>query len=206
MNAFETAQQLGFTGDDPKEIVEALRDTGLTASKISLAYLTDLLRTRGMLTKLPYEDPDTGMKWTGSVVTMIVELRRMGHPALSEVNRWFGHITDPRSEYFDTTRVEFSVPFWTLAQAIGGEEKMPSIQDFAAVAELGGGWLFANLTVEQFAQQEHEANDARTAEKLQTKRNNWKERFDAALNKIGTSESADGIADVLTIAKEMESA
>lgn len=34
----------------------------------------------------------------------------------------------------------------------------------------------------------------------------WKERFDAALNTLGTSEAADGVAAVLTIAKQMESA
>ena len=202
MNAYATAQKLGLTGK-PAEIVATLQNSGLTARKISLSYLTDLLRTRGMLTKLPYEDPDTGMKWTGSVITMIVELRRMKHPALSEVNRWFGHITDPRSENFDTTLLEFSVPFWTLSQAIGGEDKMPSLQDFAAIAALGGGWLFANLTVEQYVQQETEARDAETAAQLHGKRDNWKERFDAALNKIGTSETAKGIADIIVITQEM---
>jgi hypothetical protein len=30
---------------------------------------------------------------------------------------------------------------------------MPSAADFAAVAALGGGWLFADLTAEQFAAQ-----------------------------------------------------
>ena len=99
--------------------------------------------------------------------------------------------------------MEFSVPFWTLAQAIGGEDKMPSREDFAAVAELGGGWLFANLTVEQYVQQETEARDAETAAQLHGKRDNWKERFDAALNKIGTSETAKGIADIIVITQEM---
>lgn len=34
----------------------------------------------------------------------------------------------------------------------------------------------------------------------------WKQRFDAALNTIGTVEAADGVTAVLAIAKEMESA
>jgi hypothetical protein len=40
-----------------------------------------------------------------------------------------------------------------MAQAVAGGPGMPSAADFAAVAALGGGWLFADLTAEQFAAQ-----------------------------------------------------
>ena len=59
------------------------------------------------------------------------------------------------------------------------------------------------------------AGDAVTAEQcfsawaadaLATKKQNWKTRFDAAMNKLGTSEQADGIADLRAIADELEAA
>lgn len=91
------------------------------------------------------------MKWSGSVIHMIVTLRDSGHPELSAVNQWFGHVTDPRAESFDTTLPEFATPFWLLSQSVAGGEGMPTADDFAAVAALGGGWLFADLTDEEFA-------------------------------------------------------
>jgi hypothetical protein len=45
-------------------------------------------------------------------------------------------------------------------------ENIPSAADFAAVAALGGGWLFADLTAEQFATQRQAAIDAETAAEL----------------------------------------
>lgn len=167
MNAYEKSIELGLTGD-PEEIVAALRATGLTERKISLAYLTDLLRTRKMLTKLSYEDPETKMKWSGSVIHMIVTLRDSGHPALPAVNQWFGHVTDPRAEYFDTSLPEFAAPFWLLSQLVAGGEGMPSSEDFAAVATLGGGWLFAELTVEDFAAQKAAAEALAAKDELST--------------------------------------
>lgn len=44
------------------------------------------------------------------------------------------------------------------------------------------------------------------AEETQTKRDDWRQRFDAALNTLGTLEQAAGIADVRRIADEMEPA
>lgn len=165
MNAYETAQQLGLTGTD-SEIAAALKATGLTAQKISLGQLTLLMRDREMLTKLTYEDSATGMKWNGSVINMIIGLRGQSHPALAAINKWFSHITDPRSETFDTTDQDIASEFWTLAQNFGGIPTMPSSADFAAVADLGGGWLFSDLTVEQFAVQRQASIDTATAAEL----------------------------------------
>ena len=151
-NAYEKAVSLGLTGTDA-EIVATLKAMGLTARKVNLGELTLLLRNRSMLTKLTYEDPQTGMKWNGSVAMMIVGMAAGNHPALPAVNKWFSHITDPRSESFDTTDPAIAAEFWGLAQAVGGGKGMPSVADFAAVAALGGGWLFADLTDVQFAAQ-----------------------------------------------------
>lgn len=193
MNAYEKAQSLNLSGTDA-EIVAALIATGLTAQNISLGHLTLLMRDRSMLTKLTYEDPATGMKWNGSVINMIIGLRGQSHPALAAVNKWFSHITDPRSETFDTTDREIASEFWTLAQNFGGIPTMPSVQDFAAVAALGGGWLFSDLTAEQFAAQRTTAQASAATEAA---RNVLTTVFHAYLNAIGTSEQSDRKADLL---------
>jgi hypothetical protein len=84
-----------------------------------------------------------------------------------------------------------------LSQAVAGGELMPSIADFAAVAALGGGWLFADLTAEQFAAQ-------RTAAETATQKQVLRFRIDAAWNQIGSSEQAAGIADLRAICDELE--
>lgn len=198
MNGYEKAESLGLTGTDA-EIVATLKAKGLTARKVNLGELTLLLRNRSMLTKLTYEDPQTGMKWNGSVAMMIVGMAAGKHPALPAVNKWFSHITDPRSESFDTTDPAIAAEFWGLAQAVGSGPGMPSAADFAAVAALGGGWMFADLTVDQFAEQ-------RAATETEQARQSIRSRLDAIWNKIGTSEQSDGITDLRAIADELEAA
>lgn len=51
-----------------------------------------------------------------------------------------------------------------------------------------------------------ECEAAWVADELQAKKDNWRMRFDAAMNTIGTSEQADGIADLRAIADELEAA
>lgn len=66
---------------------------------------------------------------------------------------------------------------------------------------LDGGRPFKDLTVEQFeAQKLDYENSQAAAAKLQ----GWRERFDAAMNTLGTAEAANGIADIRAIADEME--
>lgn len=159
MNAYEKAQQLGLTGTD-SEIVAALKAMGLTARPIRLDELLFLLNNRGMLVRL-IRPADTGEKWAGTVVNMVLWLNANGTPEQSfAVNQWFSHITNDRNNLFDTTNPLFASSFWSLSQLLAGGETMPSAADFAAVATLGGGWLFADLTVEQFTAQ-------RTAAELQ---------------------------------------
>jgi hypothetical protein len=149
MNAYAKAQALGLTGTDA-EIVAALQSTGVTARSIVLSELLFLLNFRGMLTKLVSNNADE--KWTGSVLAMKAAIAADA-TATAHVDRWLSHITNPRNTHWDTTDANYAGPFWALSQAVAGGPGMPSVDDFAAVAALGGGWLFADLTAEQFAAQ-----------------------------------------------------
>lgn len=159
MNAYEKAQALGLTGTDA-EIVSALKSTGLTARPIVLAELLFLLNFRGMLTKLVSNNADE--KWTGSVLAMKAAIAA-DPVSTAHVDRWMSHITNPRNTHWDTTDVAYSAQFWAMAQAVAGGPGMPSVADFAAVAALGGGWLFVDLTAEEFAAQRQAAVNAETA-------------------------------------------
>jgi hypothetical protein len=190
MTAYENAQQLGLTGTD-SEIVAVLKSTGLTARPIVLAELLFLLNFRGMLTKLVSNNADE--KWTGTVLAMKA-LIAADPVATAHVDRWLSHITNPRNTHWDTTDSAYSAPFWAMAQALAGVPGMPSAADFTAVAELGGGWLFADLTVEQFSAQRQAAQAAAATEAA---RNVLTTVFHAYLNAIGTSEQSDRKADLL---------
>lgn len=196
MNAYEKSVELGLTGE-PADIVAALRATGVTARKIPLAELLFTLNNRNMLVRL-IRPADTGEKWAGTLVNMTLYLNENGTAdQAAAVNRFFSHITNDRNSFFDTTDPEFAAPVWMLAQNLAGQPTMPSSEDFAAVAGLGGGWLFADLTVEEFAAQRQ------AAEAVQL-RNEMRSRLNAAWNKIGTSEQANGIANLRAIADELE--
>jgi hypothetical protein len=156
MNAYEKAQSLSLSGTDA-EIVAALKATGITARPIVLAELLFLLNFRGMLTKLVSNNADE--KWTGTVLAMKAAIAA-DPTATAHVDRWLSHITNPRNTHWDTTDPAYSAPFWAMAEAVAGGPGMPSAADFAAVAALGGGWLFANLTAEQFAAQRQAAEAA----------------------------------------------
>jgi len=191
MTAYEKAQQLGLTGTD-SEIVAVLKSTGLTARPIVLADLLFLLNFRGMLTKLVSNNADE--KWTGSVLAMKAAIAA-DPSALAHVDQWLSHITNPRNTHWDTTDANYSAPFWALFQAVAGGPGMPSVADFAAVAALGGGWLFADLTVEQFAAQRTAAETEYAAIALRAELTT---AFHAYLNAVGTSEQTDRKADLLT--------
>jgi hypothetical protein len=193
MNAYEKAQQLGLTGTDV-EMVAALRATGITARPIVLSELLFLLNFRGMLTKLVSNNADE--KWTGTVLAMKAAIA-VDPTATAHVDRWLSHITNPRNTHWDTTDPAYSAPFWSMAQAVAGGPGMPSAADFAAVAALGGGWLFADLTAEQFAAQ-------RIATEASATRQALRSRIDAAWNQIGTAEQTHAIAEFRAIADELE--
>jgi hypothetical protein len=153
MNAYETLINLGLTGTDAEQVA-TLKATGVTARPIILAELLFLLNFRGMLTKLVNNNSDE--KWSGTVLAMKAAIAADA-VATAHVDRWLSHITNPRNTHWDTTDANYAAPFWALSQAVAGGQGMPSVEDFAAVAALGGGWLFADLTAEQFAAQRNAA-------------------------------------------------
>jgi len=149
MNAYETSINLGLTGTDAEQVA-TLKATGVTARPIVLAELLFLLNFRGMLTKLVNNNSDE--KWSGTVLAMKAAIAADA-VATAHVDRWLSHITNPRNTHWDTTDANYAAPFWAMSQAVAGGPGMPSAADFAAVAALGGGWLFADLTAERFAAQ-----------------------------------------------------
>lgn len=195
MNAYEKSIELGLTGTDA-EIVAALTASGVTSTKIDLAYLMELLNFRGMLRKT---DGSGGQeRWIGTLQHLKAALVAANHTAaVSAYETWFSHVTNPRQTHWGTSRPEYAAGFWWMRSTFAGGDGMPSSEDFAAVASLGGGWMFADLTVEQFAAQ-------RTSAEANQLRSELRSRIDAAWNKIGTSEQSDGIDDLRAIADELE--
>ena len=164
MNAYETSISLGLTGTDAEKVA-TLKATGVTARSIVLSDLLFLLNFRGMLTKLVSNNSDE--KWSGTVLAMKAAIAGDA-VATAHVDRWLSHITNPRNTHWDTTDANYAGAFWALSQAVAGGQGMPSVADFAAVASLGGGWLFADLTVEQFAAQRATSEALQAQQSLQS--------------------------------------
>jgi hypothetical protein len=169
MNAYQKAQSLGLTGTDAEQAA-TLKATGVTARPIILAELLFLLNFRGMLTKLVNNNSDE--KWSGTVLAMKAAIAADA-VATAHVDRWLSHITNPRNTHWDTTDANYAAPFWALAQAVAGGPGMPSVEDFSAVAALGGGWLFADLTTEQFAAQRNAAASEADRQQFQSEWVSW---------------------------------
>lgn len=204
MNAYETAQSLGLTGTDA-EIVAQLVATGVTERPISLAYLMEMLNLRAMLRKT---DGSGGQeRWQGSLQNLKGALVALGlTDKVTAYEMWFSHVTNPRQVAWDTTLVQYAAGFWEMYINFAGGELMPSAEDFQAIAALGGGWKFATLTEQEYADQVTAAAEEAAAATWQLQQNVWRGRFDATLNTLGTAEQADGIADLRAIANEMEGA
>ncbi len=156
MTAYEKAIALGLSGTDG-EIVATLQATGVTTSKIDLSYLMELLNFRGMLRKT---DGSGGQeRWVGTLQNLKSALVSMNQTdAVTAYETWFSHVTNPRQAHWDTTLPEYAAGFLAMRNSFAGGEGMPTTDDFAAVAGLGGGWLFADLKVEQFAAQRQAAD------------------------------------------------
>lgn len=166
MNAYEKSIALNLDGTDA-EIVAALKSTGVTASKIDLAYLMELLNFRGMLRKT---DGSGGQeRWIGTLQNLKSALIAMDQSAaVVAYETWFSHVTNPRQTHWDTTLPDYAAGFFAMKESFAGGEGMPSSEDFAAVATLGGGWLFAELTVEDFAAQKAAAEALAAKDELST--------------------------------------
>jgi len=165
MNAYQYATQAGFTGTDA-EVVAQLKASGVTAQPIDLAYLLELLNFRNMLRKTDGNSGDE--RWKGTLQNLKSALVALGlNDKATAYEMWFSHITNPRQSRWDTTQIAFAAPFWEMRLAFADQPTMPTSTDFAAVAALGGGWLFADLTVEQYAAQKSAAELAATKKSLE---------------------------------------
>lgn len=169
MSAFQKSIDLGLTGTDAEKVA-ALKATGVTARPIVLSDLLFLLNFRGMLTKLVSNNSDE--KWSGTVLAMKAAIAGDA-VATAHVDRWLAHITNPRNTHWDTTDASYAGTFWALSQAVAGGQGMPSVADFAAVAALGGGWSFADLTVEEFAAQKATSEALQAQQSLQSEWVAW---------------------------------
>jgi hypothetical protein len=169
VNSFLAAQKFGLAGTDQK-IVTQLIASGVTASPIDLAYLMETLNFRGMLRKT--DGAGGTERWIGTLPNLKAALIALSQTeAVVGYETWFSHVTNPRQAKWATNQPEYAAPFWALRNAFADQPTMPTSADFAAVAALGGGWLFAELTVEQFAadktayeQQQQDAEAERLAE------------------------------------------
>lgn len=151
MNAYQYAQQNGIAGTD-QEIVTQLVASGVTAAPIDLAYLMETLNFRGMLRKT--DGAGGTERWIGTLPNLKAALIALSQTeAVVGYETWFSHVTNPRQVKWATNQPEYAAPFWALRNAFADQEAMPTSADFAAVAALGGGWLFADLTVEQYVEQ-----------------------------------------------------
>ena len=206
MNAYEKAQQLGLTGT-PAQIVAQMQATGLTPSKIDLGELLHRMNRRKMLTRL-VRPADTGEKWSGTVVNMILAVNIGGTADQKDaINEWFSHITGDRNSYFDTTDVAVSAPFWLMRNMFGGQETMPTVADFDAIADLGGGWAFATLTEDEYSadQTAYEAAQAARAALLtiQNRRQAWDTLAASIRSQIESGALADDAAVLAALTTEL---
>ena len=199
MNAYEKSIALNLDGTDA-EIVAALKSTGVTASKIDLAYLMELLNFRGMLRKT---DGSGGQeRWIGTLQNIKAALVALNQTAaVTAYETWFSHVTNPRQTHWDTSQPQYAAGFWAMRSTFVDGDGMPSSEDFAAVASLGGGWMFSELTVEQFATQR---TDTETKVATIIARNNRRSLYDTFENAIGTSEQPAKIIEMRAMLDALE--
>ena len=150
-------------GKTPAEIVAILQADIRTQKPIDLGQLLFVLNNRGMLVRL-IRPADTGEKWSGTVVNMILYVNDQGDPQqAAAVNQWFSHITNDRNQKFDTTDPAFAGLVSLMKSTFGGQPGMPSVADFDAIFELGGGLKFASVTESEVQKviSQHNAEESR---------------------------------------------
>lgn len=131
-----------------QQIADYLRATGLTHRSINRADLVHNLNMVGMLRKIVSNNDNE--KWTGTVLNMQDAIMLGGTQEQQDgIRLWFSHITNVSNTIWDTTQVSFAAPYWQMVQIFAGMAGMPTLEDFTAIAALGGGWRFAELTAEQ---------------------------------------------------------
>jgi hypothetical protein len=162
MHAYQKAVSLGITGDD-KTMFETLQQYGLTHYPIKLGDLLFMLSDRNMMVRL-IRPADTGEKWAGTLVNLILFVNQNGTPEqVVAVNKFFSHITNDRNIQFDTTNPAYAGAVWAMRQAFQDQPGMPSSADFDALADLGGGAIAT--TLEDFSIQRKQTEDLAAQQK-----------------------------------------
>lgn len=197
--AYEKAQSLGLTGTD-EEILTTLRP--ITVQPINLAYLMELLNFRGMLRKT---DGSGGQeRWVGTLQNLKATLAALNLAEfVTAYELWFSHVTNPRQVSWDTREPQWASAFLAMQTNFAGGDGMPTAEDFEAVVALGGGRPYIATTVEEFAAQRTTAETLAAAESL---KQNWRQRYDEAMNTLGTGEQSAGVTALRLIADEFEAA
>ena len=142
MIQYSDISALVAAGQTPAQIATALQGSGLTHRPIMLGDLLFLLSGRGMMVRL-IRPVDSGEKWAGTLVNLINFCNDTEHPLAMPVNQFFSHITNDRNVKFDTTDPQYAGLFLAIVATFGGQSNMPTVEDFQAVAALGGGFKFA---------------------------------------------------------------
>jgi len=198
MNAYEKAQQFNLSGTDA-EIVAALqaiprhyRNTYITGgpSNSESVNLLHLLTARHRIMGM-----GSAQQWIGPLIDLENDNQQVA--TIMSILRPMLQVNDTLVYCADS---DDAAGMLNALSAIVGQLTGKPEQVLAEVALLSGGRIgaeFTDLTPEQFAAQRI------TAESLSQKQA-LRLRIDAAWNKIGTSEQANGIADLRTIADELE--
>lgn len=180
MSAYEYALANNIVGTD-EEIVAQVKATGITQRAIELSHLLELLNFRNLLRKTDGSQGDE--RWKGTLQNLKGVLVALGlTEAVTGYETWFSHVTNPRSITWDTSKPEYAAQFWQLYQNFAGQPDMPTEDDFQAIASLGGGFRFANLTVEAFVSQKASATLQAQKKSLEDAAINTLQQFREALS------------------------
>jgi hypothetical protein len=178
VNGYKKAQQLGLTGE-PAEVVAQLQP--ITAAKIDLSYLMELLNFRGMLRKT--DGQNGSERWVGTLPNLKAALVALNQTeSVAAYEMWFSHVTNPRQSFWDTTIPAYAMPFAAMKAVFANQEGMPTSADFDAVVALGGGKPYASLTVEQYNAQQAEAEAEAAKDVLRSQLQTLEQSFHAKKN------------------------
>lgn len=185
-----------------QQIADALQATGITPRAIDLGELLFLLNNRGMLVRL-IRPADSGEKWSGSLVNLINFCNDSESPLAPHVNQFFSHITNDRNKTFDTRQPDYAGLFLLIVSTFADQEHMPTMADFTAIAELGGGWIYSNVTASDVESAFSQAAIAESARQIHAEKQALKARLERITVEIknridvGAITTTDGFSAVI---------
>jgi hypothetical protein len=188
MSAYTKSLQLNLTGTDA-EMVAILQV--LTVSDIPVKSVRTWFREQNL-----WLERSTG----GMMGPLQIAYESASQQAKDGLDYLYDTVFAGSADYLRTTSPAWAPQVKALVDLVVALSPQTSglVDSFYA---LDGGRPWKDLTVEQYAAQKAEYEATETAA---GKRQDWKERFDAALNTIGTSEQSTGVAAIRAIADEME--